>query len=267
MKRLLLNILLLIPFFIKAQPNNLAVAKVFYTLKYMQDTSFKDNFREEPFLLCFSNSYSHYFSYEKYIQDSIAKKNMEKQLKDGFDNVVLGNSKKYTPIELYYDISDKILYVQNRILKKYLYNDSCNRIIWHITDERKKFDKYICTKAFGNFRGRNYTAWFTNEIPISAGPWKLNGLPGLILEAYDKQKQVQFLFNGIESVNNQIISVSPKFSDVLSVSKKEFVQLQKVVISDPIGYLNANSNFKMDPNLKPIKGLRKAPNPIELTEN
>ncbi len=267
MKYFLLHTVLFIPFVTISQPNNLAVAKVSYTLKYMQDTSFKNNFREEQFLLFVGNSFTHYFSYEKYLQDSIAKKQMEKQLKDGFDNVVIGNSKRYTPIELYYDISNKSLFVQNSILKKYLYNDSCHIINWHITDERKKFDKYNCTKAVGTFRGRDYIAWFTNEIPIPAGPWKLNGLPGLILEAYDTQNQVQFLFNGIESITNQSISLRPNLTEVIEVSKKDFIALQKIVTSDPIGYLNANSNFKMNPNLKPIRSLKKAPNPVELTEN
>ncbi len=55
-------------------------------------------------------------------------------------------------------------------------------IHWLISEEKKMIDAYECQKATTTFRGRNYTAWFTRKIPISNGPWKLHGLPGLILE-------------------------------------------------------------------------------------
>ena len=40
---------------------------------------------------------------------------------------------------------------------------------------------YQCMAASTEFRGRRYTVWFAPDIPISAGPWKFCGLPGLIM--------------------------------------------------------------------------------------
>ncbi|MDO5616594.1 MAG: GLPGLI family protein [Cruoricaptor ignavus] len=60
----------------------------------------------------------------------------------------------------------------------------CN-IHWEITNEEKKINDFTCYKAVGEFRGREYVVWFTPEIPVPYGPWKLGGLPGLILEAKD----------------------------------------------------------------------------------
>lgn len=69
---------------------------------------------------------------------------------------------------------------------------------WKIEKEIKKIGSFMCKKATTNFRGRNYTAWFTYEIALPFGPWKLNGLPGLILEAYDANKFVYWYFKSIE---------------------------------------------------------------------
>lgn len=45
---------------------------------------------------------------------------------------------------------------------------------------------YRCTDATATFRGREWRVWFAPELPFSAGPWKLAGLPGLILRAADR---------------------------------------------------------------------------------
>ncbi len=44
---------------------------------------------------------------------------------------------------------------------------------------------YPCKKASCRFRGRDWNVWFTEEIPISQGPRKFAGLPGMILKAVD----------------------------------------------------------------------------------
>lgn len=66
--------------------------------------------------------------------------------------------------------------------------DSLYPMKWIIDTATKKVADLNCTKARCQFRGRNYTAWFTNDIPISKGPWKFGGLPGLIVELEDDQQ-------------------------------------------------------------------------------
>ncbi len=76
--------------------------------------------------------------------------------------------------------------------------DKARIISWELLNETKNINSFSCQKAIGNFRGRTYTVWFTNDIPVSLGPWKLNGLPGLILEATDSLNQFQFFAEKIE---------------------------------------------------------------------
>jgi GLPGLI family protein len=65
-------------------------------------------------------------------------------------------------------------------------------IDWRIVSGEKHIGNFNCKRAVTTFRGRNYEAWFTPEIPLKNGPWKFYGLPGLILEVYDKGKEVWF---------------------------------------------------------------------------
>lgn len=82
-------------------------------------------------------------------------------------------------------------------VKKYVVDEPTGRIKWTITNETKNVGNLKCKKANCRFRGRNYTAWFTEEIPLPFGPWKINGLPGLILEVVDEENEVRFLANNI----------------------------------------------------------------------
>ncbi len=69
--------------------------------------------------------------------------------------------------------------------------------MWEILDETKDIIGYECIKAVSADRGRRWTVWFTPEIPIQEGPWKLCGLPGLILEAEDNHNEYHYLANGL----------------------------------------------------------------------
>ncbi len=69
---------------------------------------------------------------------------------------------------------------------------------WIVGDSTKQILGYTCKKAACDFRGRHWTAWFAEDIPIKEGPWKLNGLPGLILEAYDAKMDYHYTATSID---------------------------------------------------------------------
>lgn len=89
--------------------------------------------------------------------------------------------------------------------------DKAKNINWELLEETKMINSFTCQKAIGQFRGRTYTVWFTFEIPVSLGPWKLNGLPGLILEASDSKNQFHFFAKKIEYNTNKNIIESDNF--------------------------------------------------------
>lgn len=90
------------------------------------------------------------------------------------------------------------IYCNARFNTNFIYKEKKPLINWKIESVFKKIEGIEVQKATTTFRGRTYIAWFSSKIPIPLGPWKLNGLPGLIIEAYDSNKEVLFLFKKIE---------------------------------------------------------------------
>ncbi len=96
-----------------------------------------------------------------------------------------------------YTITNRLtdtIYNNARFNYNFIYKEKSPKINWQIHNQEKLIESIKVKKATTSFRGRNYTAWFAYEIPISLGPWKLSGLPGLIIEAYDDKNEIHFLF-------------------------------------------------------------------------
>lgn len=68
--------------------------------------------------------------------------------------------------------------------KKYVIEDDLNEIKWRIMSEMKEVAGHLCLKAttFDSLKNQTIVAWFAQDIPVSAGPERYHGLPGLILE-------------------------------------------------------------------------------------
>ncbi len=74
----------------------------------------------------------------------------------------------------------------------YLVRDEMTPISWKLSKNTKKVQNIDCFSAQAEYRGRVWTAWYAPSIPISSGPWKLYGLPGMILEAEDIKGLIKF---------------------------------------------------------------------------
>ncbi len=132
----------------------------------------------------------------------------------------------------------------------YLIEDDMHPMEWSLKDSTRKIGPYLCQLATCQFRGRDYIAWFTPEIPLSGGPWKLGGLPGLILEAYDSKKEVVYLFQSISETEQ-----APEKPDIIGnqkpISPKEFNEISmkglKNQFKAAVASFNAESDdFEMD---------------------
>lgn len=97
-----------------------------------------------------------------------------------------------------YDTNE--LYCKGMVGLKFLtIKDSLTIFNWKIEAKTKKIHGYTCQLATTSFRGREYEAWFATDLP-QGGPWKYDGLPGLILDIRSIDNYIHF---STESITNK----------------------------------------------------------------
>ncbi|WP_179473243.1 GLPGLI family protein [Chryseobacterium sp. H1D6B] len=101
---------------------------------------------------------------------------------------------------------------------------------WHITAETDEIEGKKCQLATIQYKGRMYNAWFTNEIPISEGPYKFSGLPGLIVKIEDTKKQHIWELKGIEKFRK----IKFNFSKYIPVTEVQYKKSVENYIKDPM---------------------------------
>lgn len=69
--------------------------------------------------------------------------------------------------------------------KTYILEDSLRAPNWKILNDMKEVAGHICMNAYweDTLKQQRIVAWFALDMPVPAGPERLCGLPGLILEA------------------------------------------------------------------------------------
>ena len=98
---------------------------------------------------------------------------------------------------------------------------------WEISSDTLSVCGYLCQRALCRFRGRDFVAWFTPDIPVNNGPWKFGGLPGLILKISDKDKIYVFECIGIEHFKIPI--KKNDYSKYKIVERRKLLELQQKI--------------------------------------
>jgi len=189
--------------------------------------NYKETEEKRKMLLTFSDSQS-LCTYNKYgfDDDEVARNGFGADFdKDKLSGIQL-NIKEYDSIGkiVFRDFRTKeIIYREPKFgrLPPLLVRDNWVTFNWVISDKkrRKKIMGYSCRKATANFRGRKYTAWFADSINVPYGPWKLFGLPGLILYAHDEDKEFVFEAYKIE-LNKDVLTIQfPMADSVISIEE------------------------------------------------
>jgi len=139
------------------------------------------------------------------------------------------------------------------------YTEEIQKMDWNLHDDTLIICGYSCQKATCRFRGRDYVAWFAAEIPISNGPWKFGGLPGLILKVYDTEKYYEFECIKIESHPKKYPILMTDTKRYRSIERTKLNQLNKEIYADYFKF-----NPRLGPDGTPIKFIPIPYHPLEL---
>ncbi len=85
--------------------------------------------------------------------------------------------------------------------RSHWYADTLFPVDWQLVNEEKMIGGIPCSKAVGYFKGREYIVWYAPSIAQAEGPWKLGGLSGLILEAYDAEDNWHMTWVSRQEIN------------------------------------------------------------------
>ena len=126
---------------------------------------------------------------------------------------------------------------------RYSYTEDSQAMKWTLADGEKTVCGYLCHKAVCDYGGRKWTAWYSQDIPVPYGPWKLCGLPGLILKAEDSDGVNKFEAIIIRNGGTSMTPVSDK--NITTTNRDKFVKAKNMFESDPMGNLPPESISEM----------------------
>ncbi|AZA59601.1 GLPGLI family protein [Chryseobacterium indoltheticum] len=293
MKKIPLALLLIIGFASFAQN------RFFYDYKFIPDSTDKANVLKEIMLLDIDKSGSKYYGQEKFIADSTSQADLERQLKLSPNSISISRNDK--PGMISYKVTKQYPDFKTHLFTK-ISSDSYKieedkKPEWKILPDKQKIGEYNAQKATTKYGGREWTAWFSTDLPFQDGPYKFYGLPGLIVKIEDKTGSHSLTLVGNKTIQTttekemnlpQGVQLYGMGGKDIEINKSQFKKAWKAYKNDPTKNMremmmkNTETNkvvFKTksadgkeisDPNLvfremekKAKEGFKKNNNPIE----
>lgn len=216
-----------------------AVMEFMYDYRYLTDTTDHTCCVEDRMLLQVSYGMSKFTSYRTMLADSLIAASTADRIRANPARYVGGET-----FSVYKNHPAGKFSTTDRVSTDwFLYEEDIPVQEWELSDETRTVLGYACKKATCRFRGRDYVAWYTDEIPVADGPWKFGGLPGFILEVYDTDRHYSFVCVGINSQASRDITMPDVPYN--RTTRGKFYRTRYRYDTNPVGYMEAVSGVRV----------------------
>lgn len=177
MKTFILSFLIFLTGFSKAQTH-----RFIYEYQYKPNAEAKE-YKTSNMVLDINPTDVKFYAYGNIVNDSINKKG--------------GHNYSWNQTPAIKRNKDSYQNTNYDMMMDYFSYQTTDKMDWKLENETKTSGQYNLQKATTNYGGREWVAWFSKDINISEGPYKLKGLPGLIFELNDSNNN--FIFKLVKS--------------------------------------------------------------------
>ncbi|MDO4319267.1 MAG: GLPGLI family protein [Bacteroidales bacterium] len=166
----------------------------------------EDNISSDNMLLQIGrDGLSKFSSYKNLTVDSLLMRSSQEQIVDAALEGKLSNGEFMTIYKNY--PAGKLTHTEKICMDWFRYDEDMPSLDWKLTDSVTTVLGYECHGARCSFRGREWQVFYAEDIPLTDGPWKLHGLPGLIMKASDEKGHYTFECIGIKSKADRPITI------------------------------------------------------------
>ncbi len=248
--------------------------KLEYFSVYQTDSTDVQSLENETFYLLFDENKQQYVFIPQgmFYKDSI--------IQHGDPMLLLSNLSKARhniKYAVFVDLKNKNTIIKGDISLKegVYYQEKMPELNWKISDSIRIKGSVVVKKAEADFGGRQWIAWFAPSISYPIGPYKFQGLPGVIVELYDNSGHYRFELTKIQPVKP--FSFEINLSQSQKIDKNKFIMdLNKIILNNKLVKLktkgikletedgkviNTNDMFQ-----KAYNKIQKYNNPIEFPE-
>ena len=204
-----------------------------YSYEFLQDSTNKNSIRNDQMYLQIGSHLSKFTCATFFILDSalylVDGKHLDFQTSIAQVSKSINGLKNSTlsSYRIYKNYPGKGLISFNALDDQYYKVDQKMKMNWKlVTQKDTVISGYPCQMACTTYAGRDWVAWYSPHIPLADGPYKFNGLPGLILKISDTKNLHCFTLNAIKKVTyDQAILYSTR--SFVDISAEDYVKAKR----------------------------------------